>query len=174
MTVEAKRARCVLFDWGDTLMRDFPEFVGPMSAWPRVETIAHAQDALSALRSMGCFLALATNAADSAESQIWEALRRGGLGGLLDRVYCLGNVGHRKPSASFFEFILRDLALARTDLVMVGDDYEVDVLGANAAGIRAVWFSAGCEDERVGEMYRTVHDLAFLPQLLELWESGAA
>lgn len=170
MTRESKRRGCVLVDWGGTLMRDFPEFAGPMAAWPRVETTPHAQDALAALRSRGWALALATNAADSDEAAIWVALRRGGLGESLDRVYCFRNVGHKKPSAGFFEFILQDLRLQRADVVMVGDDYEADVLGANAAGIRAVWFSEGREEERTGEMHRTVHDLAFLPQVLELWE----
>ena len=27
---------CLLFDWGDTLMRDFKEFDGPMKDWRRL------------------------------------------------------------------------------------------------------------------------------------------
>ncbi|MBW6469119.1 MAG: hypothetical protein K0B85_08190 [Coriobacteriia bacterium] len=33
---------CVLFDWGDTLMVDCPEYSGPMRAWPHVEAEARA------------------------------------------------------------------------------------------------------------------------------------
>jgi putative hydrolase of the HAD superfamily len=36
--------RCLLFDWGDTLMRVFPEYVGPMAAWPKVEAMPHAEE----------------------------------------------------------------------------------------------------------------------------------
>jgi len=45
--------RCALFDWGDTLMRDFPEFRGAMVTWPRIEVCAYVEDALGALRRWG-------------------------------------------------------------------------------------------------------------------------
>ena len=167
----AEYTRCVLFDWGDTLMRDFPDFTGPMATWPRVEVCAHAVEALSVLRSMGWLLALATNAADSAESDVWAALRRGGLDGLLDRVYCSRNVGCRKPSRTFFDFIVRDLDLPRSEIVMVGDDFAVDVLGANAADIRAVWVAGELVAERTRDMQRTIRDLRELPGVLERWAS---
>jgi len=162
---------CVLFDWGDTLMRDFPEFTGRMVGWPRVEVCAYAKEVLSALRSMGWTLALATNASDSSESDVWDALRRGGLDSLLDRIYCSHNVGVRKPSRAFFDFIVRDLGLPRSDMVMVGDDFAADILGATAAGIRAVWVAGEREAERRGNMHRTIRDLRDLPRLLEQWTS---
>ncbi len=163
------RDGCVLFDWGDTLMRDIPEFSGPMATWPRVEVCAHAAEALDALGSMGWLLALATNAADSAEKDVWAALRRGRLDGLLDRVYCFRSVGFRKPSKEFFEFIVRDLALPRSQIVMVGDNFEVDVAGANDADIRAVWLAGAHEPHRTGDMHRTIADLGDLPLLLQNW-----
>jgi putative hydrolase of the HAD superfamily len=161
----------VLFDWGDTLMRDFPEFMGPMVGWPRVEVRAHAAESLAALRARGWLLALATSAADSAERDIWAALRRGGLDRLLDRVYCFRTVGSRKPSRAFFDFIVRDLDHPRSEIVMVGDDLAADVLGANAAGIRAVWVAGGGEAQRTGAMHRTIRDLSELPALLEQWKA---
>ncbi len=170
----AEYTGCVLFDWGDTLMRDFPEFSGRMATWPRVEVSAHAAEALSALRSMGRLLGLATNAADSTENDVWAALRRGGLDGLLDRVYCFRSVGFRKPSREFFEFIVRDIALPRPQIVMVGDNFEVDVAGANAAGIRAVWLAGAHEAHRTGDMHRTIVDLGDLPLLLQDWTYTAA
>jgi FMN phosphatase YigB (HAD superfamily) len=33
-----------------------------------------------------------------------------------------------------------------------------DALGANAAGIRAIWLNAHSRDERKGPLQRTVHD----------------
>jgi putative hydrolase of the HAD superfamily len=159
----------VLFDWGDTLMRDFPEFAGPMATWPRVEVCAHAVNALTALRSMGWLLGVATNAADSAENDVWAALRRGSLDALLDRVYCFRNVGFRKPSRGFYEFIVQDLGLPRSRIVMVGDNFDVDVAGANAAGIRAVWLAGEREAHPAGGMHRTIADLGDLPLALQDW-----
>ena len=31
------KIKAFIFDWGDTVMCDFPEYPGPMVDWPRVE-----------------------------------------------------------------------------------------------------------------------------------------
>lgn len=162
-------ARYVLFDWGNTLMVDLPGCFGPMAGWPRVEAVAHARDALGQLRAAGWRIALATNAADSDEDQTRSALARAGLNDFINRIYSSRNVGHSKPSPGFFEFIRRDLALPDQNLVMVGDDYRVDVEGANRSGIRAVWLCPGAAGIKGGAMWRAIGNLAELPALLESW-----
>ena len=102
---------CILFDWGDTLMRDFKEFSGPMKDWPRVEAVQGAAEMLSALYP-DWTLALATNAADSDEEEIRLALQRVGLAVYLDKIYCFKTIGHKKPSLEFFNYILNDLGLS--------------------------------------------------------------
>jgi putative hydrolase of the HAD superfamily len=160
----------VLFDWGDTLMRDFPQFEGPMASWPVVEVMPHATEALGDLRSAGWSTALATNAADSSESQIRDALRRGAISHLVDRIYCFGNTGAAKPDVRFFEFILSDLGLAASDVVMVGDRERNDVRGALDAGLRAVWLGGPPCPSR-GERCRALSDLGGLATLLQTWDS---
>ena len=83
----ARESRCVLFDWGDTLMRDFPDFTGPMAAWTHVEAIPNVRQVLVELQPQWT-LALATNSIDSDEAAIWKALARVGLHSLLDKVFC--------------------------------------------------------------------------------------
>lgn len=161
--------KCVLFDWGDTLMIDFPEQSGPMVLWPRVEAVPGAVETLQRLRSAGLRIALATNAADSDEADIRAALARVGLDDLIDRIYCSRGVGHPKPSAAFFGFIQRDLDLSAADLIMVDDNYDVDVLGANEAGIRAVWLHEGVERSLTTEMQRSVRNLDEVPGVLRSW-----
>ena len=126
----ARESRCVLLDWGDTLMRDFPEFSGPMAAWPHVEAIPNVKEVLVELRRQWT-LALATNSIDSDETAIWKALDRVGLSSLLDKVYCFQSISHSKPSPGFFDYIVKDLLIDRRCIVMVGDGFEKDVLGAN-------------------------------------------
>lgn len=48
-----------------------------------------------------------------------------------------------KPSARFFTTPLADLGVAAADAIMVGDDIEGDVAGAQAAGIRGVLVQTG-------------------------------
>jgi len=48
-----------------------------------------------------------------------------------------------KPSPAFFAMALASLGLAAGDVVMVGDDIEADIGGAQGAGIRAVQVETG-------------------------------
>ena len=157
---------CILFDWGDTLMRVFKEFSGPMKDWPRLEAVPGAADMLAALHPKWT-LALATNADDSDETDIRAALQRVSLDQWLDKVYCFRKTGYKKPSVAFYQAILDDLQLAPRSICMVGDNYEVDILSANACGIRAIWFNEHTLALHTGELRRTVHELAGVPGCLE-------
>lgn len=159
-----------MFDWGDTLMRVFPDYDGPMVAWPRVEALPHVVDVLTQLRPHWR-MALATNAAASTEEEIWRALGCVGLDRLLDKVYCYRTFGYKKPSREFFDTILRDLKLDRESVFMIGDDFEADVVGANLCDIRAVWLNERSDEIRVGEMYRTIHDFRDLPKALQEFQA---
>ena len=43
--------KVVIFDWGDTVMKDFSEFQGPMVNWPRVEVIGGIKESLSVINT---------------------------------------------------------------------------------------------------------------------------
>jgi putative hydrolase of the HAD superfamily len=159
---------CILFDWGDTLMRDFKEFSGPMKDWPRVEAVPGTAEVLAALHP-GWTLCLATNADVSTEADIRLALRRVGLDQWLDKLYCFKAIGHKKPSPEFFAYILNDLKLTPEQVIMVGDYYEADVLGANRSSLRAVWFNEGSEKNRTRDLVRTIHRLGELPAVVDGW-----
>ena len=146
-------------------MRNVPAYEGPRATWPDAETIPHAREVLAELGSQWT-LALGTNAANSEEAEIRTALDLGGLDEFLDKIYSHGSVGYPKPSTEFFRFIAQDLGLAPSALVMVGDDFDTDVLGANRAGIRAIWLNEHSDDHRVGLGYETIHELSALPRIL--------
>ena len=67
-----------LFDWGDTLMVDFPGMAGKMCDWTVVETVEGAREVLAVL-SQKARIYVATGAADSTESEIKRAFERVGL-----------------------------------------------------------------------------------------------
>lgn len=165
MLEESRQSRCLLFDWGDTLMRVL-EYSGPMASWPRVEAVPHVVEVLTELHPQWQ-TALATNAEDSDQAKIRAALGRVGLDALLDKVYGFRTIGHRKPAPRFYEHIADDLGLDGTRLVMVGDDFEADVLGANQAGLYAIWFNERSREELTGRWYRTIHDFRQLPAALD-------
>lgn len=48
-----------------------------------------------------------------------------------------------KPAAAFFELALADLGVTAAEAVMVGDDIEADIGGAQGAGLRAIQVETG-------------------------------
>lgn len=157
---------CVLFDWGDTLMVDF-DLPGPMASWPRVEAVLGAVDTLEALRAQGWLICLATNAADSNETDIRAALARVGIDSLIDRIYCSRAVGYPKPHPAFFQHISADTGFPPSEMVMVGDNLANDVLGAVRAGLRAVLLHPGSAVCAGGKDWWTVGSLSDVPALID-------
>jgi FMN hydrolase / 5-amino-6-(5-phospho-D-ribitylamino)uracil phosphatase len=49
--------------------------------------------------------------------------------------------GASKPDAALFHIACRELACAPDEVVHVGDDVELDIRGARAAGLQAVWMN---------------------------------
>jgi HAD superfamily hydrolase (TIGR01662 family) len=132
--------RVIFFDWGGTVMKEFPEYEGPMATWPRVEIIPGAEAALARLKSRAV-LAIATNASFSDETQVRAALRRVHLEGYFDAVFTARELKDKKPSPKYFRKALHRLGFAPAEAAMVGDDYLADVAGAKAAGMLAVWYN---------------------------------
>lgn len=137
------RNTTLVFDWGDTLMKVFPQYTGPMADWPEVSPVEGAADALRALSASGP-LVVAANARESDVPQVWRALKRAGLDKYIQAVFTsqvLGNA--QKPEPLFFRQIESVMDLASCQLVMIGDDYARDILGAKSAGWRAIWYNPG-------------------------------
>lgn len=62
-----------------------------------------------------------------------------GVGQFLAAVVVSDEVGWRKPKAVIFDEALRRLGVSPGDALFVGDRADIDVLGAQEAGIPAVW-----------------------------------
>jgi hypothetical protein len=57
--------KALVFDWGDTLMRDYPEYSGSMAFWPKVELMPYVDEALKAVGNMyTCYAASNAGASD--------------------------------------------------------------------------------------------------------------
>jgi putative hydrolase of the HAD superfamily len=158
MTGTSLRYPTVLFDWGDTVMHDYPERTAPMVEWESVEVIDGIAEVLAYLHSSGRRIILATSAAVSDESQILGALARGGLDSYFSHIYCFKNTNLPKGEA-FYRHILNDLNTPAGDVAMVGDGFEKDVQIPNSLGIFAVWFNPRSEEKREGLLHVTVHSI---------------
>lgn len=154
------KIEAVVFDWGDTVMHDFRVDHGPMAHWPRVEAVAGAAEALRALRPRHR-LALATNATESDSALVRAALARVGLDGFFadGDLFVSSELGVEKPDPRFYAAVLDRLSLPAQAVVMVGDNYENDVRGAHAAGLRTVWLAEqGSRPPGASSTSGAVHD----------------
>jgi putative hydrolase of the HAD superfamily len=166
MTANQPRYPTILFDWGDTVMRDDPASTLPMVAWPAVAIIEGIAEVLEYLRSSGRRAVLATSAEISDESQIRGALARGGIDEYFSHIYCFKNT-HLPKGEAFYRHILSNLGIPAADALMVGDSFPKDVQAANTVGIFAVWFNPKSEETRKGDTFVTVRSLQELREFFE-------
>src|SRR5215213_705408 len=167
MVEKTLRYPIVLFDWGDTVMRDDPASSSPMVEWPAVELIEGIPQVLAYLQSSGRRIALATSASISDEGQIRGALARGGLDSYFSRIYCFKNTNLPKGE-EFYRHILKDLGIAASEALMVGDGFEKDVQIPNRLGMFAIWFNPKSDDTRQNDLHTTIHSMQELRWFFEL------
>jgi 2-haloalkanoic acid dehalogenase type II len=75
----------------------------------------------------------------TAEQQ--EKLRFLGMASLVDVLITSEAVGVPKPDPTIYQVALQQLGASPAETVMVGDNWQADVLGALAVGIRPVWLN---------------------------------
>jgi len=98
---------------------------------------------LAALRAQGYRLGLISNASD--EANVLRLLARAGLQGAFDPQLISAAEGVRKPTLSLFQRVLSAWKLPPEAVVMVGDTLGEDILGAQRAGLRSIWFTADAD-----------------------------
>jgi FMN phosphatase YigB (HAD superfamily) len=137
----------IIFDWGDTVMRDYPEMPGAMCDWSHVELIPHVYQALADLKPKYT-LAIATTAGVSDTDAMIRALQRVAVKEMFGKFYSSKELGVAKPDPMFFTEVCRRAELQPNCTVMVGNDYEKDIVGAKTAGLKTVFFN---EKHRQGD-----------------------
>lgn len=158
--------KVVLFDWGDTLMSEDGPQDYTMADWPAVRALEGAADVLAALAGR-YRIAIATNATISKQPDIKRALQRVGLAAFVGEIFCFTELGCRKDEPAFWRIVLERLQARETEVVMIGDSLEQDVLGPQRAGLAAIWYNwKACPPPAVPEI-RTIRKLdELLPLLL--------
>lgn len=131
--------KALIFDWGDTIMRDFDE-PGPMSVWEKVAWMPGAEESLQKLhKKYMCIIATSASHSDTAEMK--KALQRVGADQYFQYFYSKVELGFAKPDPRFFEGVLSLSKLQAEDAVMIGNLYDKDISSAKKAGLTTVFFN---------------------------------
>lgn len=132
--------KVVIFDWGDTVMRDFTEFSGPMVDWPRVEVIDGIDKSLPVISSH-FITCLASSAVDSDAELMGLALERVGIRGYFTHLFTSKELGYKKPDSKFFLEITSRIGVNPSECIMIGNDYEKDIIPAKMVGMKTIFYT---------------------------------
>lgn len=97
-------------------------------------TAVGTRETLERLRAAGLRLGVVSNS----DGRVDAALRAAGLRDCFEVVVDSALFGAEKPDPAIFRAALDALGVAPVEALYVGDLYEVDVVGARAAGIEAI------------------------------------
>jgi putative hydrolase of the HAD superfamily len=135
-----------------------PVMLGKMQAASQgLATFDDVLPALDRLRGAGVLTGLISNV----DTDIGGQLEKLGLAARLDVIMTSGEAGVTKPNPGIFTAALKKAGVAADEAVYVGDQYEIDVLGAEATGMTGVLidrtgFSAGTDG---GRRIRTLEEV---------------
>jgi HAD superfamily hydrolase (TIGR01549 family) len=140
------------------------------------EVVAGAREVLTAIRERGFRTGLISNTGRTPGYALREILERLELASLFDAMVFSNEHGMCKPERAIFETLRRQLGARFDEMLFLGDNLYVDVLGARRCGMQAVHFvppvrgtavAPHVEHEPV-EADATIHAL---PELIELLDS---
>ena len=99
-----------------------------------------ASDVLNALKGRGLSIGLISNTGRTPGYVLRQILDRLDLARSIDAMVFSNEHGECKPRKSIFENLRAILGVAYDEMVFVGDNLYVDVLGAQSCGMRAIHF----------------------------------
>ncbi len=122
----------------------------------------HAHETLDYLQKEGYNMHIITNGFKEVQ---YIKLNKSGLDHYFDVIVCSEDVGQNKPSPAIFKHSLDSANAKAADSVMIGDDYEVDVVGAQNYGMYGILFDPENSFKHFQEQHR-IQSLNELPGLL--------
>jgi HAD superfamily hydrolase (TIGR01549 family) len=135
-----ERIRALLFDLGDTLIVEESEVRDAQGTTLQADLVSGMAEALRHFKAQGYPLALV---ADSRPGTPANVLRQHGLYDLFDYLAISEVVGVEKPDPRIFQVALQALGIPEGNygrVVMLGNNLERDIAGANYLGLISVFF----------------------------------
>ncbi|HSL20060.1 MAG TPA: HAD family hydrolase [Vicinamibacterales bacterium] len=119
--------------------------------------VAGASELLRVLRPHGAIAVVSNNVVAEQVAKIAVC----GLRDDIDALVVSEEAGVAKPDPEIFRIALERVGCAPGQALMIGDSWNADIMGARAAGIRAIWFNP---------LRRPCPDAACLTAELHAWE----
>lgn len=126
--------------WGDLLGDTYTKLQDDM-----ISLLPGVREALIKLRQKGVRMAVITNG--KAKTQR-EKLDRFDIKKFFEEIFIDTEIGISKPDVGIYQFAMNKMNVKPDECVMVGDNLNWDIYGAQQAGIYAVWISGQEADSK--------------------------
>ena len=159
--------KVLLFDWGDTIMRDDLSLPGPMAYWKEVSWIPGLRDVLHQGLAHKFLCVVASNSGESDTPLMIKALQRIHADEYFYDFFTSYDIGCEKPDVRFFEYIARKMKVDVSECIMIGNNYKKDIEGAKNAGMFTIWFNEENKDKtEAPKADKTIFDMSELPNAI--------
>jgi len=161
---EAKHGKYTISEVMDLYPQEFIDTIGyPQSAvdpfkhafraaWGKTHTLVPgAEQMLQTLQTKGYRLFAASNSFGHLQR---SRLEHAGILRYFEDTFISMDIGYDKPDIRFYQEALRRCGLQPSEVLMIGDSMTTDVLGAQAAGIDALFF-----DRKKDNLLELISDL---------------
>jgi putative hydrolase of the HAD superfamily len=125
--------------------------------------LPNAHDTLKELKKDGYQLHIITNGFKEVQH---IKLDKSELSPYFDLILCSEEVGKSKPAKEVFQFALAETQAKSSESVMIGDDLNVDILGALNAGMEGILFDPNA-NYKSGVHEWHIDDLSEIPLTLQ-------
>jgi putative hydrolase of the HAD superfamily len=125
----------------------------------------HAVETLTSLKKSGYNMHIITNGFQEVQ---FTKMEHAGLKPFFKHVICSEEIGKNKPSPDIFHFALQKANTTPENSVMIGDDFEADIIGSLNVGMHAVHYNPKSPFQHVPTDKQSIRDLAELPDLLPM------
>ena len=162
------KIKYLLFDWGDTLMVDYPQYKGSMAFWGNVTAMPGVTETMPLLcKHYKCIVA--SNAGDSDARLMRQAFERIALDRYFSGFITSKELNAAKPSPAFFQGIMNIYGLTPHEVIMIGNDYIKDITSAKNTGLGTIFIT-----REQGSFPNADHVISSFEQLLDVLRSPHA
>ncbi len=146
----------------DFCMRISDRFLDLCADKPGV--IPGAHEVMDYLKSRGYALHMCSNGFHEVQ---YRKLRACGMKDYFDTIVLSEDAGVNKPNPGYFDYAFRVTGARPATTLMIGDNFQTDILGAKGAGLDVMWFNPSSSTNKAPEAVNyEIHDLREILSIL--------